>query len=115
MYLLELVFNDSLYQKQQTETLKLLFVVYFSILKAAKPSPLLSAALQGIARFAHMVNIDFFRDLLAVLREIMVRTSGVDDEEENDTEAPTIDQEERLRLQILCVLTAFELLTGQGV
>jgi nucleolar complex protein 3 len=73
---------------------------------------LLSAALQGIGRFAHMVNIDFFRDLLAVLRDIMVRTCEVDDE---DTEVPTIDQEERLRLQILCVLTAFELLTGQGV
>ena len=59
-----------------------------------------------------MVNIDFFRDLLAALREIMVRASEVDDE---DPEVPAIDQEERLRLQILCVLTAFELLTGQGV
>lgn len=89
-------------------------MLYFSILKAAKPSPLLSTALGGIARFAHMVNIDFFQDLLAVLREIMVRTSEVE-EGEDDAGAPTIDQEERLRLQILCVLTAFELLTGQGV
>ncbi|KIM29127.1 hypothetical protein M408DRAFT_16105 [Serendipita vermifera MAFF 305830] len=99
---------------QQTETLKLLFVLYFSILKAAKPSPLLSAALQGLARFAHMVNIDFFRDLLAVLKDIMVRTSQLEDGSEDEPEGITVDSTENIHLEILCILTAFELLTGQG-
>ena len=61
-----------------------------------------------------MVNIDFFRDLLAVLKDIMIRTSQVGDESEDENEEPTMDSAESLRLQILCILTAFELLTGQG-
>ncbi|KAG8977789.1 hypothetical protein FRB90_008681, partial [Tulasnella sp. 427] len=58
---------------QQTETLKLLFVLYFSIIKNPRPTRLLSGALEGISRYAHLVNIDFFRDLLAVLRQLIVR------------------------------------------
>jgi len=61
-----------------------------------------------------MVNIDFFRDLITVLREITVKISEIEEQDEGETEPSTIDPVERLRLQILCVLTAFELLTGQG-
>ncbi|PWN21611.1 NOC3p-domain-containing protein [Microstroma glucosiphilum] len=82
--------------RNQTETLKLLFVLYFSILKAYEaPGPLLGAALEGLARFAHRVNVDFFRDLLAVLRK----------------HEPVQDD---LRKALLCLVTAFELLSGQG-
>ncbi|KAG6820591.1 hypothetical protein H0H93_014507 [Arthromyces matolae] len=56
-----------------TETLKLLFVLYFRILKNPHPTPLLPAALQGISRFAHLVNIDFFKDLLSVLKDLIFR------------------------------------------
>lgn len=89
---------------QQTETLKLLFVLYFRVLKNPAPTPLLPAALQGISRFAHLVSIDFFKDLLAVLRELIVREG---DEEE-------IGASERVRLRLACIVTAFELLSGQG-
>ncbi|VDC06574.1 unnamed protein product [Peniophora sp. CBMAI 1063] len=88
----------------QTETLKLLFVLYFRVLKNPTPTPLLPAALQGISRFAHLVSIDFFKDLLAVLRELIVREG---DEEE-------IGASERVRLRLACIVTAFELLSGQG-
>lgn len=89
---------------QQTETLKLLFVLYFRVLKNPTPTPLLPAALQGISRFAHLVSIDFFKDLLAVLRELIVREG---DEEE-------VGAPERVRLRLACIVTAFELLSGQG-
>ncbi|KAG9037032.1 hypothetical protein FS842_003385 [Serendipita sp. 407] len=97
---------------QQTETLKLLFVLYFSILKGAHTSPLLSVALQGIARFAHLINIDFFRDLLSVIREIMSRASET--KEGSQEYNLTLESVANTRLQVLCTVTAFELLTGQG-
>ncbi|KAJ6596856.1 nucleolar complex-associated protein-domain-containing protein [Mycena vulgaris] len=91
-----------------TETLKLLFVLYFSIIKNPRPTPLLSAALQGISKFAHLVNIDFFKDLLKVLKELIAREAD-DDEEVDEADASKVVQ---LRLQ--CIVTAFELLSGQG-
>ena len=105
---------------KQTETLKLLFVLYFRILKSEKPTPLLPAALQGISRFAHLVNIDFFKDLLLVLRELV--TNGHGDEEEPEEDGATKESDTALRpdvraihLRLHCIVTAFELLTGQGV
>ncbi|KAJ7097959.1 nucleolar complex-associated protein-domain-containing protein [Mycena belliarum] len=90
-----------------TETLKLLFVLYFRIIKNPRPTPLLAAALQGISKFAHLVNIDFFKDLLKVLKELITRDT--DDEEVDEADAFSDVQ---LRLQ--CIVTAFELLSGQG-
>jgi nucleolar complex protein 3 len=121
--------------RNQTETLKLLFVLYFSILKADEaPAPFLGAALEGLARFAHRVNVDFFRDLLAVLRKhveearanAMARNAEllnglVDDDAEEGGEggqaAALLAQEpvqDDLRKALLCLVTAFELLSGQG-
>ncbi|KAG8688780.1 hypothetical protein FRC08_011261 [Ceratobasidium sp. 394] len=95
--------------QQQTETLKLLFVLYFRILKHPKPTPLLPAALEGIARYAHMVNVDFFKDLLQVLKELVER--GTFHEE---GEGELVQESEVLRQRLLCISTAFELLSGQG-
>ncbi|KAG6818144.1 hypothetical protein H0H87_000049 [Tephrocybe sp. NHM501043] len=64
----------------QTETLKLLFVLYFRIIKNPKPTPLLPTALHGISKFAHLVNIDFFKDLMAVLKELILREPDQDDD-----------------------------------
>jgi nucleolar complex protein 3 len=85
-------------------------------LKAAKPSPLLFAALQGIARFSHMVNVDFFRDLLAVIRDIMNRSDEPDEDLDvsEGTDGSFADDQSRMQLQILCIVTAFDLLSGQG-
>ncbi|QRW00048.1 nucleolar complex-associated protein [Ceratobasidium sp. AG-Ba] len=91
--------------QQQTETLKLLFVLYFRILKHPTPTPLLPAALEGIARYAHMVNVDFFKDLLDVLKELIQRGTFAEGE---------VGEDEVLRQRLLCISTAFELLSGQG-
>ncbi|KAI5982438.1 nucleolar complex-associated protein-domain-containing protein [Pisolithus albus] len=99
--------------KTHTETLKLLFVLYFRILKNPHPTPLLPAALRGISKFAHLVNVDFFKDLMQVLRGLIVRESTDEDDPESldwDTARNAADILNRL----LCIVTAFELLSGQG-
>lgn len=98
---------------QHTETLKLLFVLYFSILKAPSRTRLLSAALHGVSKFSHLVNIDFFKDLLAVLKDIIMN-AGAEGSVEGDGVESHVDTDERLRLQLHCIVTAYELLTGQG-
>ncbi|KAF5391290.1 hypothetical protein D9757_001920 [Collybiopsis confluens] len=89
----------------QTETLKLLFVLYFGILKNPKPTPLLPAALEGIVKYAHLVNVNFFRDLMKVLRGLITS-----EEEPGDS----LDGVSMVRHRLLCIVTAFELLSGQG-
>jgi nucleolar complex protein 3 len=112
---------------QQTETLKNLFVLYFSILKSPVPSPMLPAALEGISHFAHFINVDFFRDLLAVLRMIIQEsgggdattnntggTAGDDEEEDSSLAYGPADTSHQTRTRILAIVTAFDLLSGQG-
>ncbi|KAF5380844.1 hypothetical protein D9615_003924 [Tricholomella constricta] len=94
----------------QTETLKLLFVLYFRIIKNPRPTPLLPAALHGISKFAHLVNIDFFKDLMKVLKTLISRES---DDSDDDADVVTGSAED-VRHRLLCIVTAFELLSGQG-
>ncbi|KAI6015799.1 hypothetical protein BKA83DRAFT_4481624 [Pisolithus microcarpus] len=56
-----------------TETLKLLFALYFRILNNPHPTPLLTMAVRGISKFAPLVNVDFFKELMQVLRGLIVR------------------------------------------
>ncbi|CAI5774738.1 complex 3 homolog [Podarcis lilfordi] len=82
--------------KLHTETLNIVFLTYFRILKKAQKSPLLPAVLEGLAKFAHLINLEFFDDLLLVLHSLMV--SGV------------LSHRESLH----CILSAFQILSGQG-
>lgn len=79
---------------QHTETLNIVFLIYFRILKKAQKSVLLPAVLEGLAKydthahtqrhrnenailtvmslpvsFAHLINLEFFDDLLNVLQK----------------------------------------------
>ncbi|CEQ41560.1 SPOSA6832_03304 [Sporobolomyces salmonicolor] len=104
-------------ERNMTETLKLLFALYFRIVKLDYRSPLLPAALEGLARFAHLVNIDFFRDLLEVLKGIIKRgTDGAEDDDEGEDEFGSSMSTRRndTREKLLCIVTAFELLQGQA-
>ncbi|KAI7878590.1 nucleolar complex-associated protein 3 [Lichtheimia hyalospora FSU 10163] len=92
-------------EKTHTETLKLVFAFYFRILKKQATSPLLPAVLQGLGKFAHLISVDFFDDLLAALKEVL-------DSLEHSTSKGTAGAGTRKRL--LCIITAFELLSGQG-
>ncbi|KAI3610426.1 nuclear export protein noc3 [Moniliophthora roreri] len=97
----------------QTETLKLLFVLYFSVIKSSKRTPLLPAALDGIAKFAHLVNIDFFKDLMKVLKEIITRDNDEVEANEEGKDVANL-KEPDVREKLMCIVTAFELLSGQG-
>ncbi|KAI9257636.1 nucleolar complex-associated protein-domain-containing protein [Sporodiniella umbellata] len=91
--------------KNHSETLKLVFAFYFRILKKQTTSPLLPAVLEGLSKFAHLINMDFFDDLLNALRDVM--RSFEDDNDFSRTSSGT-------RKRLLCITTAFELLSGQG-
>ncbi|KAG8135421.1 putative Nucleolar complex protein [Naja naja] len=82
--------------KLHTETLNIVFLTYFRILKKAQKSPLVPAVLEGLAKFAHLINLEFFDDLLVVLHSLIV--SGV------------LSHRESLH----CILSAFHILSGQG-
>ncbi|ORE03794.1 nucleolar complex-associated protein 3 [Rhizopus microsporus var. microsporus] len=92
-------------EKNHSETLKLIFAFYFRILKKQVTSPLLPAVLEGLSMFAHLINVDMFDDLLNALRDVM--RSFEDTNAISRTSSGT-------RKRLLCIITAFELLSGQG-
>ncbi|RFU29965.1 hypothetical protein B7463_g6353, partial [Scytalidium lignicola] len=102
--------------KMQAETLKLVFVTYFRILKLRSPD-LMGAVLEGLARYAHLINQDFFGDLLEALKDLIghaetgddVPDEEIGDGDENSTEAGR----NLTREALLCIITAFALLEGQ--
>ncbi|PNS19526.1 Nucleolar complex-associated protein 3 [Sphaceloma murrayae] len=93
--------------KNQSEMLKLVFVAYFRILKQRTPH-LMGAVLEGLARYAHLINQDFFGDILESLRDLISRQS---EESEETSELGTLRNQSRETL--LCIVTAFALLQGQ--
>lgn len=98
----------------QTETLKNLFVLYFSILKFPGRSSLLPAALEGLCHFTHLINVDFFRDLLQVLRQIIKDRKSNDDDDADADDLDPVGAGQRVRIRMLGIVTAFDLLSGQG-
>ncbi|PKU30188.1 hypothetical protein llap_19508 [Limosa lapponica baueri] len=82
--------------KLHTETLNIVFVTYFRILKKAQKSPLLPAVLEGLAKFAHLINVEFFDDLVIVLHSL-IASGGLS-----------------YRESLHCILSAFHILSGQG-
>ncbi|KAL7788278.1 nucleolar complex-associated domain-containing protein [Trichoderma ceciliae] len=100
--------------KMQSETLKLVFATYFRILKMRAPH-LMGAVLEGLAKYAHLINQDFFGDLLEALKDL-IRHSDDDvdadlaaDHEEDDG----VSMRNLTREALLCTVTAFALLEGQ--
>lgn len=92
-------------ERLQSETLKIVFSLYFRILKETDDDAMLSVVLDGIAKFARLINAEFFGDLLEVLREIL---EGWDDED-TTKKART----GRMREELVCLNTAFTLLANQ--
>ncbi|KZF21574.1 nucleolar complex-associated protein 3 [Xylona heveae TC161] len=112
--------------RMQAETLKLVFVTYFRILKARTPS-LMGAVLEGLAKYAHLINQDFFGDLLEALKDLIGHAendaagydndndgedSGDDGEDDNEY-STSFSTRNTSRESLLCVITAFALLQGQ--
>ena len=106
--------------RMQSETLKLVFVTYFRILKARIPN-LMGAVLEGLAKYAHLINQDFFGDLLEALKDLVSDAESffnqTDEDLEEEEGAPVAPNVERnyTREALLCTTTAFALLEGQDV
>jgi nucleolar complex protein 3 len=97
--------------RMQSETLKLVFVTYFRILKMRSPN-LMGAVLEGLARYAHLINQDFFGDLLEALKDLIGHAETGDDVDEDEDEY-TETTRNLTREALLCIITAFALLEGQ--
>ncbi|KXJ97575.1 nucleolar complex-associated protein 3 [Microdochium bolleyi] len=105
--------------RMQSETLKLVFASYFRILKQRTPQ-LMGAVLEGLAKYSHLINQDFFGDLLEALKDL-IRYSDALADMENDEDEDVEDDEDGVssavrnpsREALLCTVTAFALLAGQ--
>uniref|UniRef100_A0A7N6C025 Nucleolar complex protein 3 homolog n=1 Tax=Anabas testudineus TaxID=64144 RepID=A0A7N6C025_ANATE len=82
--------------KLHTETLNIVFLIYFRILKKAQKSVLLPAVLEGLANFSHLINLEFFDDLLNVLQSLI--------------QSGDLTNRETLH----CIQAVFTILSGQG-
>jgi nucleolar complex protein 3 len=75
-------------------------LTYFRILKSSDTKTrkeLLPAALEGLAKFSHLINIETVVDLLDVLKELLVQVDTLP-----------------LEASLNCILTAFQTLQGPG-
>jgi nucleolar complex protein 3 len=86
----------------QSDTLQSVILTYFRILKSdhftvTYVQELLPTALEGLAKFAHLINIDTVIDLLSVLRDLLKKVD-------------TLPVDAALN----CILTAFQTLQGPG-
>lgn len=98
----------------QSETLKLVFATYFRILKQRQPN-LMGAVLEGLAKYSHLINQDFFGDLLEAMKDL-IRHSEEDaenDDEDGEDEKEDVPVRNTSREALLCTVTAFTLLAGQ--
>ncbi|XXH05065.1 hypothetical protein Hte_011489 [Hypoxylon texense] len=105
--------------RMEGETLKLVFGTYFRILKQRVPH-LMGAVLEGLAKYAHLINQNFFGDLLEALKDLIRHASedddndeGEDEEEKEDEEKEEVPVRNTSREALLCTTTAFALLAGQ--
>ncbi|XP_053679040.1 nucleolar complex protein 3 homolog [Anopheles nili] len=83
-------------RRKLTEISKLTFMIYFKVLKCFPDSKVLSATLEGLSKFAHTINIDFFADLIELLNNLLENA------------------ELGYREQLHCIETVFTILSGQG-
>ncbi|XP_043517823.1 nucleolar complex protein 3 homolog isoform X2 [Frieseomelitta varia] len=88
--------NKQSKQKLLTEITSVVFTIYFRILKQVPNSKILSICLEGLAKFAHCINLDFYQDLVIAIDKLM--------EEGNIN----------LKDQLHCIQCVFTILSGQG-
>ena len=103
--------------RMQAETLKLVFVTYLRILKARVPG-LMGAVLEGLAKYAHLINQDLFGDLLEILKGSISDYKGcmgVDGEELEEEDGSSSSVRDPIRESLLYITTAFALLEGQDI
>ncbi|TKR69401.1 hypothetical protein L596_021568 [Steinernema carpocapsae] len=82
--------------KYATDTMNHVFMTYFRVLKRMPTASLLDPVLEGLSKFAHLLNVEFFTDIVVCLEDL-------------------IDQKHlRVTDSIHCVHTVFVILSGEG-
>ncbi|VDN36156.1 unnamed protein product [Gongylonema pulchrum] len=76
-----------------TETMNHVFATYFRVIKRLSTSSLLEPVLEGLAKFAHLISIEFFDDMVSALAALHLQL---------------IDS-------LRCIFTVFVILSGEGV
>ncbi|AEO57738.1 hypothetical protein MYCTH_2304280 [Thermothelomyces thermophilus ATCC 42464] len=104
-------------ERIQSEILKMVFATYFRILKARTPH-LMGAVLEGLAKYAHLINQDFFGDLLEALKDLVRDSEKLEEHPNGESNSNEGDDElsvvrDTSREALLCTVTAFALLEGQ--
>jgi len=61
----------------QSESLQEVTILYFRVLKQARKPTLLPAALEGLSRVAHLINLDTVVDVLEVLKDMLDPTRNL--------------------------------------
>ncbi|XP_023953966.2 nucleolar complex protein 3 homolog [Bicyclus anynana] len=88
--------SEAARKKLLTEVTKTVFHIYFRLLKTAPRSGLLAAALLGIAKFTHVINLEYYSDLVAILARLVA------------------DELVARRERLLCVRAVLCVLAGAG-
>lgn len=88
--------NKQKKQQHLTEVVKVVFMIYFRIFKQEPNTKLLSVTLEGLAKFSHCINLEYYHDLVNVLDDLM--------------ETGELGNREQLHI----VQTVFTILSGQG-
>lgn len=83
-------------QHNLTEITKIIFNIYFRILKNSENRKMLRVCLEGLTKFAHCINLEYYVDIVNVLNQLL--------------------NEDWLgyREQLHCIQTIFIMLSGQG-
>ncbi|CAG0919455.1 unnamed protein product [Notodromas monacha] len=114
-------------EKFQTETLNVVFTIYFRVLKSRPNPKLLSACLEGLAKYSHLINLDFFPDLVNVLHELasqaLVDEADMNDDDDDECDSGLGEEDDKAirvgaRLNawqaLHCVRAAFSIVSGEG-
>ncbi|CAG9568368.1 unnamed protein product [Danaus chrysippus] len=64
--------SETARRKQLTEVTKTVFHIYFRLLKSSPSTGLLIAALNGIAKFTHVINLEYYSDLVSILSGLVI-------------------------------------------
>ncbi|XP_057663387.1 nucleolar complex protein 3 homolog [Diorhabda carinulata] len=88
--------NKQAKHKNLTEITKIVFNIYFRILKNSNNTKTLGVCLEGLAKYAHCINLEFYVDIVNVLDNLL--------------------KEDWLgyREHLHCIQTVFAILGGQG-
>jgi nucleolar complex protein 3 len=57
--------------------MKHVFATYFRVLRKMSDTVLISPVLAGLSKFAHLINVDFFDDLINSFEDLIEKKVGI--------------------------------------